>query len=325
MTSCTLPDMTQEHEARLWNFIDEFGHYDRPDDTIEVCLDYIQSICAALVGEEEAAAGIDTMVASYFNDDVQRVGWMEALKDNSSEVYSELPLGIIFHDLQAYGDYGIVVGNFQTEADREDAIRMRIKQARAFIKSVPLALWGLDEDYFAKIWAKSSARWKLDNDEPLTASDLAALSGRALQTIRNKMAGENKQIRGKNGLVDSLQARIWLNSHKSFLDSIWREVPTSDVSSNRPESPKVEPIFVPVGNDGSVFHSGLVRDGRFEIGSEMNLEKLSSYAEALKVLQEMEVPIWKRPTKGGVWTNVRGVSWRRVTEQELNEISRRTD
>jgi hypothetical protein len=83
------------------------------------------------------------------------------------------------------------------------------------------------------------------------------------------------------------------------------------------------PLFVPEARDGSVFHPGLERRNGFTIGEKGREFQTPTFEDALSELQEMPVPAWRRPAPGrGGWGIVRGVSWARVSRDELESRAR---
>ena len=51
-------------------------------------------------------------------------------------------------------------------------------------------------------------------------------------------------------------------------------------------------------------------------------QRVADYDEALAKLQTAVFPCWRRPTEGGSWTKVRGVDWRRVAREDLEQLQR---
>ncbi|OSQ52720.1 hypothetical protein MGEO_03535 [Marivita geojedonensis] len=73
--------------------------------------------------------------------------------------------------------------------------------------------------------------------------------------------------------------------------------------------------------DKSVFHPGLKKDGAYVVGETGSEREFTDFDEALRALQAMLVPTWRRPTEKGRWTQVRGIDWRRVDREELCEVN----
>ena len=179
---------------------------------------------------------------------------------------------------------------------------------------------GLDGDRLLVVLRKSLARWKLDNGDPVTADELAILSGRAPQAIKNKLAGQYKEITGSQDHIAAEEASAWLSRQKDYYPSIWRE---QDNTARLVETDMGlgEVLFIPVAKDGSLYHPGLVRDGKYQIDADGKEREFDTFEEALAALQKMHFPQWRRPTPEGRWTRVRGVDWRRIAVDQLETKS----
>ncbi|NGQ92454.1 hypothetical protein G5V65_16280 [Rhodobacter sp. HX-7-19] len=76
-------------------------------------------------------------------------------------------------------------------------------------------------------------------------------------------------------------------------------------------------VFVPVAADGSHFHPGLERGGKFMIGAKGEEVSYPSFNEALSALQKMATPRWRRPNEAGNWGIVSGRDWKRIERSQL--------
>lgn len=302
-------------ETRLWEFADNFG----ADGFFEVglikALHSTARICEICFGADAADKGFDAMVGAHLRSSVDEGGWRHALEEEINGLYSELPIGTLFHDLEAYADYGISTRVAKTAEERETRIAGMIEQARDFFRLIPVDEWEIKADRITAIAGKAFARWRLDNGEPVDGDDLVALSGMAKQTIKNGLGRSEKPITGNWNRIEAREALAWLVT-KGFRPSIWREQDDAGVIAAINE-PLADVLFVPVGADGSLFTPALKRDGAYQVGGDGAEERLADFDAALAHLQTMSVPFWRRPTAGGVWTRVRGVDWRRVERREL--------
>ncbi|NNU81778.1 hypothetical protein HMH01_15160 [Halovulum dunhuangense] len=301
----------EEIERRHMEFVDGFGNDGFFEEALVVSLKQISRICTVYFGEETANAGLDLMVGRYFSDNVAKGGWEYALEEEYSGIYSELPIGHLFHDLDAYANYGIVLTPARDVETRERILRRDVQKAEEFIEAIPLEAWGIDNEHALRLVRKASARLKLDLGQPVKAEDLALLSGLALQSIKNRLSGRSKEINGNRNRIDAHEALAWLSTREEFLPSLWRE--QDDTSKIEFLDGDMEgALFVPVATDGSRFEPDMHKDGFYYVGNEGHERRFEDYDEALEALQNMMVPVWRRPIEGGNWTRVRGRSWDRV-------------
>lgn len=309
-----------EVDDRLTEFADLFGNDLYFEGTIIDLTTRIAEICAILYGEEAADAGFDTMFRSSFPELVAEGGWRHAIEEDTSGLLPETRFGQLLTDLALYADYGIVGTPCRDTEQRRAILDEHVTMATRLLELAPEDLWSLKYKDALRLIRKAGARWKLDNGDPVNAVELALLSGKALQTIRNKLAGKPQEIVGNQSRIDAPEALGWLTRVAGFKDSIWQ-------SQDNPywvdihDEPLEEIVFVPVAADGSVFHPSLKKDDHFRIGGEGREEQVSGFDEALRKLQAEPTPQWRRPTKGGIWTRVRATGWQRMTTRDLQALA----
>jgi len=325
-----MPSKTADHQPSLEDELNErdlefrltFGNEEVFEDGLLKAIDKTYELMSIFFGEDVATEGYETMVRAALPGEDHSRGWQYCLEDAASGLYSELPVGEVFHGIYAYGYYGISLTTSRTPEQREEVLSRQIEIARRLLALLPLEAWDLEAEGLVTIARRAIARWKLDTGEPVTAEELALLVGKALQTIKNKLAGEYAEIVGSHQRIEATEALAWLSRQKDFRMSIWRE--QDDTAYFDREEPALEDVrFVPVAKDGTCFHPGLRKDGAFIVDEEGREQSVSDYGEALKILQKMLVPEWRRPGEGGRWMRVRGVDWRRMTMEELEAIARR--
>tara|TARA_R110001592_G_scaffold50314_1_gene155788 strand:- start:242 stop:895 length:654 start_codon:yes stop_codon:yes gene_type:complete len=200
-----------------------------------------------------------------------------------------------------------------------------VEAAGHFLATCPLETWlGQDrERQLEETVLLASGRWALDHDRPVKPEALAIFGGVKLSRMRNLISGENPILRRENGLIPAKPATDWLEGRNSFCPSIWRTArPNYDGAVTTYKY--VEALFVPMARDGSLFHPGLERRGTFTIGEKGNETHVKNYDDALRDLQEMPDPAWRRPPRGGRggWSIVRGTSWARMSQAELDAHAR---
>lgn len=274
-------------------------------------------ITSILFGEHAASRGFDEIVSQAFGE--RSRDWHDLLEQEFNGIYSETHLGRVVHDLTAYADYGISLHPNDGGTAAEDYLRRRLDVVRALVEILPIDLWKLSGDELLRVIRKATARWKLDMGEPVNAVELSLLSGRKLQTIKNKLAGKPQEIIGNQKRIEAREALAWLLSVDGFRRSRWRDQSGTKRPSAEPVGRLAEAVFVPVASDGSLFHPGLKRDGAFVLDGPAGEVLYEDYHAALEELQELRQPQWKRPTSEGSWTWVRGVEWRRVEMSDLHQ------
>ncbi|MYZ48346.1 hypothetical protein E4O86_11570 [Rhizobiales bacterium L72] len=82
---------------------------------------------------------------------------------------------------------------------------------------------------------------------------------------------------------------------------------------------------MPVARDGSAFHPGLRRAGRFTIGEKGTELQVEDFDQALAQLQLMPTPYWRRPNNVGNWGIVSGVRWARLDVSDLETLAEHPD
>ncbi|MCI2395076.1 hypothetical protein [Aliiroseovarius sediminis] len=309
-------DIAERVHERTIDFEHSFGNQDFFEEGVIRSLEVMFELCASYLGEECASRGFDTMVSCAFQRNNSDLGWREILDEDYCGIYSETQIGNLLHDLTAYADFGIVLATARDDDQRYQFLANQIQQAERLLALLPSQVWGLDDEHLVAVLRKSLARWKVDNGEPVTALELAVLSGRAPQTIKNKLAGNPAEINGSQMRIEAEEAAAWLSAQSDFNDSIWRKQ-CDAVSIVEADEGLGEVVFVPVAKDGSMFHAGLIKDGKYLIDAEGAEREFDDFDEALSALQKMPFPQWRRPTPEGRWTRVRCVEWRRVTRDEL--------
>jgi hypothetical protein len=93
----------REASRRRDTFHHGFGQEgDFAADVLRDCLIASHGFVAEIVSQEAADTGFDAMIGCLFEEDVRQHGWEGALHENDGMLYSELAMGQVFHDLNAY-------------------------------------------------------------------------------------------------------------------------------------------------------------------------------------------------------------------------------
>ena len=163
------------------------------------------------------------------------------------------------------------------------------------------------------------AHYCLDGDEPIILSQGYLLTGMGIQSIRNAASkGEisltkNEHYPGVTFIDDgSMDVVTWIKSRKGY-----RHKPNSlDTQSE-------DVVRVPFASDGTFFSPECRMTKGFQIGKRngkgpMKQRYVSDYWQALKDLETMEKPHWRRPSKTtGVPGTVTGRTWGNVDRKTI--------
>lgn len=305
-----------EIKQRLSVFHDEFGGEEFIEDSLIEVTDRLFDVASIIYGQRAAGIAFDKLVSDPFPSAVAEFGWRRALDEEANGIYSDLPGGELLHDLTAYADYGVVVAPCRTTAERLQILSEQVQNGLRLLELVGINIENRTSSSVWRIVKKSYARWKLDNDQILNKDDLSLLSGLADQSIRNRLAGKDREIVGTTERIEASEALSWLVVQKNFVSSVWRYQDDNECIQYIDEAFS-EPVFVPVAQDRSLFHPGLQKGGEYTVGGAGYEKTFTQFEDALAALQEMMVPTWRRPTETGRWMQVKGVNWVRMDRGEL--------
>lgn len=308
-------------ETRLDEFIDVFGNEDVYENAVLSALEQTYLLMTILFGEIPAKDGFDAMIETAFPEAQKDLPWRERLEELGQTLLFESRGGELIHSLTAYADYGIVLDPNDSLDLREASLREELELAEELLARLPVEDWALEAEGMVRVTRKALARWKVDCGQPIDGKELALLSGRALQTVKNKLSGKSPEIQGNLQKIEARDALNWLLLQDTYHSSIWRDQEHVDVPL--PDELQLKHVmFVPVAKDGSMFHPGLKRDGHYIIGGGGSEKHFTVFNDALAALHMMFWPEWRRPSEGGRWTKVRGVDWRRVTPEDLERLAK---
>lgn len=307
-------------EERIHDFTIRFDYDSDPGVTLVELVRAAGDFLSEIVKAEDAGEGMKRLIGTLADG---KDDWREGLETNFSGAFSEWPLGQMLHNLSAYAHYGIDIEAREHEDEVIVAKRLRsmVETADRFLAMCPLDTWlGQDRERQLEVTILMAAgRWALDHDRPIEPEALALLGCVKMSRMRNMISGKSPKLPRENGLVPAKPAMDWLKKGDRFCTSIWRTA--------RPNYDGVvttytyaQPVFVPMARDNSIFHHGLERRGTFTIGEKGSETHVPDFGEALRILQEMPDPAWRRPPRGGRggWSIVRGISWARMSQEELD-------
>jgi hypothetical protein len=280
---------------------------------------------ARIVGNELADAGMAKIIQSVAGTAEAPADWRGVLADNESGCFSEWPLGQQLHTLAAYAHFGIALLPESAPDVRARDLEALVASAVIFRDLSPLALWlGADgAPQLEQLVLLAENRWALDNGKPVDAAALTLFGGVSEGRLRNMMSGAGRVFTpDADKKIPAQQALAWLADRDTFWPSIWRDQALPQ-HANRHGPPLEQPVFVPVGRDGSVFHPGLRRRGTYTIGEKGEERHVADFEEALAQLQKMPTPAWRRPLDeaGKSWGLVSGIRWERLDRAYLEALT----
>lgn len=211
-----------------------------------------------------------------------------------------------------YGLYGVTPAGVEQEERKSwiDKLAEQLEQFRQAASPEP-------QGVIARIINLALSRHAIDTGAgEVDLQSLALFGGVTEGRIRNILSSGDGGLEKIGQRVTAVSAAAWLKGRKEFFASIWQQ-PDEVV----PEAPSPdfadEVVFVPVAADGSHFHPGLARGGKFMIGAKGEEVQYPSFDEALIALQKMATPRWRRPNEAGNWGIVSGRDWKRIARRQL--------
>lgn len=292
-----------EEEAREWDYGDELT---------EILATRFHQM-EVLLGKEKTAPHLPKLLetAAIGGDD-----WREILEEFDPSSTPEWRATVIIDNGGLYGRYGVTPRHIEVERRSEwiDQLVSDLAELREVVKPEPSGV-------IARIINLAQSRYAIDRGKgEVDIVSLSILGGVSEGRIRNILSSEGALERSGSG-VSAASAAAWLKGRKAFFPSIWS---LPDDADPEPEGVdfKDEVLFVPVAADGSVFHPGLARSGRFTIGAKGTERQVEGFREALAALHRMATPRWRRPNHAGNWGIVAGRDWRRIEASRLEEMAK---
>lgn len=343
-------------EHRLVEFEDEFCWNDEKDCVLRGFLATGEWVALTL-GE---TAAVDVMAAigkallnreasQTFEATDWREGWIvtEQLREWPS-FFEDI------HDLRAFAEAGIFRparladrdGLSSDEAERlshNADVAAWVRQCAAVIDEFTSLApeptgHGAIYDALLKTQAKAQARLNFDEGIPLTAQELADLTGVSLKRVQNAAyeKGGRGPVMNKQGRIEREGAMDWL-TRKGFKFSIWPQITAlgsltrdwgkaesvdpallvNDSIEEAAEEFEADYVFVPVAADRTRFLPSTRRDQGYQVGAKGSETYFADYFEALQALSRQPTPRWRRPNEAGNWGIVSGVAWERVARTDL--------
>ena len=220
-----------------------------------------------IVGPEATNRGMAEIARALDVECKADEDWASALDDAWGDAFC-WPLGVVFYELNAYAYYGFVLNGGKTADERAELLKKRIDIAASFMTKLPVEVWSLSLGDVGRTFKLASGRWALVTDDAIEPSALAIFGGISERRVRNMMAGKDSVFKSVNGKIPAKEALDWLESRPTFRPSVWRVQETFADLVKRPPVELEDVLFIPVARDGTIFHPGLERDGKFSIGAE---------------------------------------------------------
>ncbi len=262
-----------------------------------------------ILGKEETAPHLFAML---HGPDVEGAHWEEVFDSYAPSQTVEWMGSQLLSDASIFGHYGITSTGIVFDARRAwvDAMAEQLDQFRLVANPEP-------QGVIARIINLALSRHAIDTGEgDVDLQSLALFGGVTEGRIRNILSSNDSGLEKVGQRVTAASAAAWLKGRKEFFTSIWQQ--HDEVEPEAASADFVDDVvFVPVAADGSFFHPGLARSGKFMIGAKGEEVSCPTFDEALGALQKMATPRWRRPNDAGNWGIVSGRDWKRVERPQL--------
>lgn len=262
-----------------------------------------------ILGAEDVAPHLFAML---HGPDVEGETWREAFETYDPVLTPHWTGTKLIDNAGIYGLYGVLPAEVQFDARKPwiDKLAQQLDQFRQVANPEP-------QGVIARIINLALSRHAMDTGAgEVDLQSLALFGGVTEGRIRNILSSGDGGLEKVGQRVTAVSAAAWLKGRKEFFASIWQqpdevvpEAPSPDFSD--------EVVFVPVAADGSHFHPGLARSGKFMIGAKGEEVQYPTFDEALTALQKMATPRWRRPNEAGNWGIVSGRDWKRIERRQL--------
>ncbi|PTV93648.1 hypothetical protein C8J27_11313 [Rhodobacter aestuarii] len=262
-----------------------------------------------ILGADEVAPHL---FALLHGPDVEGETWREAFETYDPVLTPHWTGTKLIDNAGIYGLYGVTPK--EVRFDERDGwleeLARHLEQFRQFAQPEP-------QGVIARIINLALSRRAIDTGVgEVDLQSLALFGGVTEGRIRNILSSNDGGLEKVGSRVTATSAAAWLKGRKEFFASIW---PQPDETPPEAPSPDFadDVVFVPVAADGSHFHPGLARGGKFMVGAKGEEVQYASFDEALIALHKMATPRWRRPNEAGNWGIVSGRDWKRIERRQL--------
>ncbi len=306
-----------ERRDRYWETLegDETGSWDFGQWLAEVLEEHL-GIIEDLMGSSRVAACFNDLLAEEKETIGQKIdNWREVFSNYDGSIWQNWRIGRELGDAAIYGRFGVTRSDIPLE-ERRPSLEALIERIEAFYERSNLDRIAGQENEVVKIVRLARARWNLDTEAgEIDPASLALLGGLSEGRIRNMMTGSDRVFENTGGKVSARSANQWLKSREAFYHSIWEQEEGAEPVDT--DADMTDAVVVPRASDGSVFHPGLARKGRFTIGAKGRERQEDGFDEALRLLLNMSEPRWRRPNAAGNWGIVKGTELIRIEREDL--------
>lgn len=304
--------MTAEDRRQSWINREMTGYGSVNWDYGKELLDILERhfrIIELILGKEEVAPHLFKMLPG---PDIEGTTWEEAFEEYLPLMTQWWAADKLLDRVALYGFYGVIDPDVPAE-ERNAVVTSLAAEIGSFCSLVQPNPQGA----IHLVSQLALSRYAIDTGEgDVDLQSLALFGGVTEGRIRNILSSGDGGLEKVGQRVTAVSAASWLKGRKEFFASIWQqpdeaapEAPSPDFSG--------EVVFVPVAADGSHFHPGLARGGKFMIGAKGEEVSYPSFNEALSALQKMATPRWRRPNEAGNWGIVSGRDWKRIERGQL--------
>jgi hypothetical protein len=287
---------------------DYTSSWDYGDELLELLASRFRLI-ELVLGKEEAAPHLLAMLHGP-NDGGDT--WQEFFANYDPVLTPHWDGTKLIDDAGIYGLYGVMPSDIPFEARKDWLATLALGLDRFRLLAQPEP-----QGVIARIINLALSRHAIDTGEgDVDLPSLAMFGGVTEGRIRNILSSNDSGLEKVGQRVTAASAAAWLKGRKEYFASIWQ---LHDDVEPEPVSPDFvdDVVFVPIAADGSFFHPGLARSGKFTIGAKGEETSYPTFEEALVALQKMATARWRRPNDAGNWGIVSGRDWKRVERRQL--------
>lgn len=265
-----------------------------------------------VLGVERAAPHLFAMLNGT---NVEGETWREVFETYDPALTPNWTGTKLIDDAGLYGLYGVTPASVSFDLRKTwiDTLAQELDRFRLVVQPEP-------QGAIAGIINLALSRHAIDFGEgEVDLQSLALFGGLTEGRIRNILSKGDSGLAKVGQRVTAVSAAMWLKGRKEFVTSIWQQ-PDETAPETQTQDFADEVIFVPVAADGSFFHPGLARSGKFMVGAKGDEVPYPSFDDALSALHKMATPRWRRPNEAGNWGIVSGRDWRRIERRQLMSI-----
>jgi len=322
MPALTPETMTADDRRETWFQRELAGYFSSENADYKENWDYgpeLLDLLASRFRAIEMILGVEEVTPHLFamlhGPDVEGETWREAFETYDPVLTPHWTGTRLIDNAGIYGLYGVTPADVPLNARKAwvDTLAQQLDQFQQVAQPER-------QGVIARIINLALARHAMDSGEgDVDLQSLALFGGVTEGRIRNILSGSEGGLEKVGQRVTAVSAAAWLNGRKEYFASIWQQADEAPPETPSPDFSD-DVVFVPVAADGSYFHPGLVRSGKFRIGAKDEDVPYDTFDEALSALQKMATPRWRRPNDAGNWGIVSGRDWKRIERRQLMSL-----